>query len=256
MELKESEEKYRLITENVNDLILVLNDDKIYDYINEVPYKEILGYSNEDLIGRPAISIVHHEDVEKCLKAIQRGIEQGEAGEELRMIDKNGGQHWFEFKGRWFTDIEGLRKGFIVGRDITEKKKAEEKLKESEERYRHITENVNDLILVINKENRLEYINEKPFKSILGYSKEDLIGKSVIENIHPNDVKKCMAAIKKGSIEGETSVKLRVRDKNSIYHRFEFSGGWFRDIDGFRKGFLVGREFSEKKPSELKLEES
>ena len=48
-DLEESKEKYRLITENVNDLILVLNDAYIYEYINEIPYKEILGYSNEDL---------------------------------------------------------------------------------------------------------------------------------------------------------------------------------------------------------------
>ena len=254
-ELEESEEKYRLITENVNDLILVLNDANIYEYINEEPYKEILGYSNEDLIGTPAINIVHPDDIEKCAKAIQRGIEQGEAGEELRIIDKNGGQHWFEFKGKWFTDKDGLKKGFIIGRDISEKKKAEEKLKESEERYRLITENVNDLILVINNKNILEYVNERVFKNILGFSKEDLIGKSVIENIHPDDVKKCIAAIKKGIFEGNTSVKLRVSGKNGIYHMIEFSGGWFKDIHDLRKGFIVGREIYEKKPSELKLEE-
>ena len=69
--------------------------------------------------GTPIIEIVHPDDVEKCLKGIQRGIEQGEAGEELRIIDKNGAYHWFEFKGRWFTDKEGLRKGFIVGRKIS-----------------------------------------------------------------------------------------------------------------------------------------
>jgi len=253
--LKESEEKYRLITENVNDLILVLNDANIYEYINEEPYKEILGYSNEDLIGTPAINIVHPDDIEKCVKAIQRGIEQGEAGEELRIIDKNGGQHWFEFKGKWFTDKDGLKKGFIIGRDTSEKKKAEEKLKESEEKYRLITENVKDLILVINNKNILEYVNERVFKNILGFSKEDLIGKSVIENIHPDDVKKCIAAIKKGIFEGQTSVKLRVNDKTGVYHMIEFSGGWFKDIHDLRKGFIVGREIYEKKPSVMKLEE-
>ena len=254
--LKQSEERYRLITENINDLILVLNDFYVYEYINETPYNEILGYNSEDLIGRPAIEIVHPDDIEKCLKAIQRGIEQGEAMEELRMIGKSGKQLWLEFKGRWFTDKDGLKKGFIVGRDITERKKVEEKLKESEARYRLITENVNDLILVINEENILEYVNERVFKNILGISKEDLIGKSIIENIHPDDVNKCIAAIKKGIFEGDNSVKLRVNDKNGIYHMIEFSGGWFKDANNLRKGFIVGREISEKKSSELKLEES
>ncbi len=128
--LEESEEKYRLITENVNDLILVLRDFYVYDYINELPYYELLGYSNEDLIGKPAINIVHPDDVEKCVKAIQRGIDHGEAKEELRIIDKNGGQHWIEFKGKWFTDKEGIKKGFIVGRKISEKKLSKLKLEE------------------------------------------------------------------------------------------------------------------------------
>ncbi len=77
----------------------------------------------------------------------------------------------------------------------------------------------------------------------------------MIENVHPDDVKKCIAEIKKGIFEGETSVKLRVSDKNGIYHMIEFSGGWFKDIHDIRKGFIVGREISERKPSELKLEE-
>ncbi|TFG15377.1 MAG: PAS domain S-box protein [Promethearchaeota archaeon] len=133
LKIQESEEKYRLISENANDLIFILDVDGKFTYCNDT-FKKILGYNPEELLGRFPIEFAHPEDKENILSDFKKGI-MGYSGTNVsRFICKDGTFKWLESIGNISYDNEGNPiKMFTVSRDITERKMMEEKLIQSEE---------------------------------------------------------------------------------------------------------------------------
>lgn len=124
--IKESEEKYRLISENINDMIAVLDSKLVYEYINESTTRKLMGYSIEDIVGKPAMNFIHPEDLRQSIKIWSDGLKVGEGAHILRFKHKDGHWVWLEVRGKAFLDKNGERKGLTVSRDITERKKSEE----------------------------------------------------------------------------------------------------------------------------------
>ncbi|MFX0139192.1 MAG: PAS domain-containing protein, partial [Candidatus Hodarchaeota archaeon] len=172
--LTESEEKYRLISENANDLIALLNNKYEHEYINNA-YKTILGYSKKELIGKNAFEIVHPEDVERIVNSRDistKGFQEidGIYKEELRVRHKDGHYIWLDYTSKVFADSHGNQKVIVISRDITERKKAEIELKESEEKFRVITEQ--SFIGAILEQNfDIKYANPQ-FAKMIGLSTE------------------------------------------------------------------------------------
>jgi PAS domain S-box-containing protein len=189
--LKESEEKQRLILENANDLITILNQDFKHEYINEKAYYDLLGYTSDDLIGQSPLSYLHPNDIDKAANILREGYEKGSGMYVFRIKAKNGQYKWLESRGTTFIDLDGKKKGIIISRDFTESKKADQKLRESEEKYRSLFENMNAGFAfhkVITDDNNkpidYEYIEVNPiFEKLTGLKKEELIGKRVTEAI-------------------------------------------------------------------------
>jgi PAS domain S-box len=77
-----------------------------------------------------------------------------------------------------FTDVDGSPMILEMDIDVTEQKKAEERLQESEERYRNIVETANEGISIIDAEERITFVN-KQVEDMFGYSSEELIGRSM-----------------------------------------------------------------------------
>ncbi|MBD3227669.1 MAG: PAS domain S-box protein [Candidatus Lokiarchaeota archaeon] len=134
-ELRESREKYKIITENVNDLICIINEKFKFDYINEKVYHRILGYKNSDLIGKDALKFFHPDDVRGVFSSIKDGIEKRKGKAEFRYKQKNGKYIWFEARGS-IIDLDGEKKALLVSRVIEDRKKLE---KQKDEFYADIT---------------------------------------------------------------------------------------------------------------------
>jgi PAS domain S-box-containing protein len=254
--LKESEEKYRIISETAYDLIIVLNKKFKYEYINESAFKQILGYSKEDLLGKSALKFAHPDDVANTTRILFDGFKQGKGEAEFRLKHKEGHWLWFEGKGKTFSNNDGDLKAIIISRDVTERKIIEQKLRESEERYRLISENANDLIRVLNDRFEFEYINENVHKRLLGYTIEDLRGKTHLPFLHPDDRRRAIKATVKNLKKGEGSYQARFKDRNGKYKWFEFAGKYFYDSKGQKKILSIARDINERKIAELKLKES
>ncbi len=142
--IRESEEKHRLIIENANDVISIVNADGIIQYISP-SCERILGYSREELIGREWIGML-----------VPRGERKRVAGfyidQMARMIPetqlrfpinrKDGAEIWLEQNGRIVVDDTGVARLYAIARDVTEQKKAEEERREIEEQKSRFFTNV------------------------------------------------------------------------------------------------------------------
>lgn len=129
--LKEKEELYRTLVENAHDLILeILYDGRImYASSN---HKEILGYEPEELFGRNAFEFMHPDDCSAVMSAFIQGFGRGAAGRAVyRYRHKNGEWRWFEGTGKPFRTSTGEIRAIVDTREITERKKAEERIQES-----------------------------------------------------------------------------------------------------------------------------
>ncbi len=125
-ELRDSEMKYRLITENANDLIVVIDPGLNIEYINEKMSLKITGYSLNDLQTLNSDKLIHSEDQTKFRELVNETFAKGEGTGEIRIKDKLGKYVWFEVHCRIFKDQKNQTKIIVIARDISERKATEE----------------------------------------------------------------------------------------------------------------------------------
>ncbi|MFX1311262.1 MAG: ATP-binding protein [Promethearchaeota archaeon] len=123
-------EKYKLILDNTEDLIAILNDKFEHEFINEKAYLKVLGYSKEDIIGKRPRDFSHPEDIKRISRAIKNGLLKGKLLAEFRIRHKNGYYIWVETKGNYLIENNNVKGIIFISRDISKRKEAEHKLLE------------------------------------------------------------------------------------------------------------------------------
>jgi two-component system, cell cycle sensor histidine kinase and response regulator CckA len=199
--LQESEEKYRLLVENANEAIFVIQDGMLRFF--NIKNIELIGYSKEELTSTPFINFVHPDDREVTLGRYLKRIR----GEELpgvsvlRIIDKAGNIKWAEINSVLIS-WEGRPATLNFLNDITERKRVEEMLGASEERYRTLFEGAAEGILVTDIEGKqFKYANPAICR-MLGYTAEELTRLGVAD-IHPKEALDHVAADFETQASGE-----------------------------------------------------
>ncbi len=170
--LRESEEKYRLITEKMRELVSIINEKYVFEYINEKTHEKILGYLKDDLIGKNISKFIHPDDLKTVIEALKKGTKKGEGMAEIRFKHKNGRWVWLHTIGNTYIDQNRNPRGLLISRDMTERKEAEQKLKESEEKFRTITEQSVAGIIII-QDDLIKYVNHR-MEELFGYTIEEI----------------------------------------------------------------------------------
>jgi len=138
--LRQNEEKYRMIVENTRDIIFTLNIKGEFIYVSPA-VSTILGLNPDEMIGRHFISIIHPDDVSQIETLVDRNIRDGYQtphGIEFRAGQMSGEWRWFNGRGDTIKDAQGNFINFLgTANDITERKSAEEALRQSEQDYRN-----------------------------------------------------------------------------------------------------------------------
>jgi PAS domain S-box-containing protein len=183
-ERERAEEKYRVLAENAPDIVFLMDPrDKEqllggkYTYVSP-SCKEITGYSKKELIsGIPSDKFIHSEDREKVVDALEKAS-RGESGQvEYRGIHKDGREIWLSTSWAPVRDSKGNLL-YIEGihHDITERKRSEQILRESEEKFKALAEQSPNMIF-INQKGRVVYANKK-CEDVMGYKKGELYSSS------------------------------------------------------------------------------
>jgi PAS domain S-box-containing protein len=179
--LRESEERFRSIVENSQAGILIVDDAYRFTYVNDELCR-ILGYSREEAIGQDFRQFLDEESrklvAERYIRR-QRG-EEVPSRYEFNVVHKSGQKRRVEISSAVIKDSVGRVKTVAQILDITERKKAEESLRESEEKYKTLAEDVPAAIYFNDFKGTFLYGNKKA-EEITGYKREELLGKSFLK---------------------------------------------------------------------------
>jgi PAS domain S-box-containing protein len=188
-ELRESEERYRSILEQMDDVYYEADLAGNFTFLNESSCRK-LGYSREELIGKSYRLTVPEDDIKKLFAASKAVFKSGEPNQCFPhgILRKDGNVLFAES----FIGLRRNKQGDIIGfktvsRDITGRKQAGDALQKSEEKYRSLVENINDVFYTLDTRGTITYVSPVVERFTL-YKVNDLIGKPFIPLIYPDDL--------------------------------------------------------------------
>lgn len=263
--LRESEDKYRTILETTGTATVIIDEDTTILLAN-TEFEKLCGYSKEEIEGKKSWTEF----------VVKDDLEQMRSYHHMRRCDPNSAPRNYEFR---FLDrqgnvrnifltigvIPGTKKSIVSLLDITESKRAEEALKESEKRYRLLAENVTDVIWTMDMNLRYTYVSPS-VERLRGYSVEEVMAQRIEEVLTPASyevAKKVFAEeLAKKPIEKESrfssrtlELELRCKDGSAVWT--EVKVNFLRAPDGRPVGILgVTRDITKRKRAEETLRES
>ena len=215
----ESEAYFRALVENSYDLIVVLDDKGSMRYVSP-SCEELLGYKPDELAGRNPLEFMHPDDKKKTAEEWAEALQEtgGSAHSEYRIEHKDGSWRIFEAISTSLFDEPSVSGVVINVRDITDYRRMEEELRASEERYRKLIENLNDVIFNVDTSGIVTYMSPA-IERISKYKAEEIIGKSFTEFVHPDDLPGLLGSFER-TLDGELEpYEFRVLDKDgSVLH--------------------------------------
>ncbi len=175
LELRASEEKFRQLVENIEDVIYIVNPAGRIRYISPSGLRRI-GHSEEDLAARPFFEFIQEEHRAAAVAFYRDQLLRNVSKTfyELPIIKKDGSVIWVEQSVKLVPTEGGGTEFYCIARDITEKKKAVEALRRSEERYRNILGSINDGYYEVDLAGAITFCNEAMART-LGYPPEELV---------------------------------------------------------------------------------
>lgn len=257
-EKKRSEEAIRTSEELYRSLF---NDSPVFNWVCEAKTLQIFevneaaikayGYSKGEFLNMSAFDLLAKEELERIKHQIENP-----SGEFYRSYDKHvrkNGEIMFVDINVHVINYKGKKAGLVIGVDVTEKLKVEEKLKQEEDFYRNITENSSDVETITNKDGKITFASPSIF-NIFGYTRDEVIGKTSKDFWHPLDFKtnkeKVLTLIEHPG--HSIMIEIRCLDKNGIYRWCEarISNQLHNpSINGFISNYsdITERKFAEEK---------
>lgn len=235
--LEESEKRFRALIEHGMDAIALIGVDAAILYASPSTTR-ILGYPIEEIIGRNAFDLIHPDDLLYTTSLFAKLIlKPGESITGLlRCRHKDGSWIWIEGVGNNLLPDPSVNALVINYRDVSERRRTEEALRNSEEKYRSLITNIPDVTWTTNEKGRTTFISPN-IETIYGYTPEEIYkdGSDVwLGRIHPDDVQKVVAEFKRlfeGNAKFDIEYRIQKKDGQWI---------WIHDraVGTYRKGGL------------------
>jgi diguanylate cyclase (GGDEF)-like protein/PAS domain S-box-containing protein len=259
--LRISIEEYRLQFENISDVVFMIGTD--FNISNISPSVEkLLGYKAEDFIGRPVSCLSHlltPESFERAITNISKMLKNERIPVSIyAFVAKDGTLKHIEIHGSPFIRDGQVAGTISVARDITERKLMEEKLRHEEQRFRTFVEHSLDIIVLLNLEGIITYVNPAVEK-VLGFKPAERIGAKGFELIHPDDMKFLTDSFNTLARDTNSPVirgEMHLRHKDGSWCTLEAVGSNLVHDNVIESIIINYRDITERKRAEEVLKES
>jgi len=256
--LMQSESKYRTLVENIPQKIFLKDRNSIYVSVNQ-NYARDLKISPDEIAGKADYEFYPRELAEKYRQDDKIVMESGEPTEIEERYIHEGQETWVNTVKTPVRDKNGNVAGILgIFWDISDRKKAEEALRTSEQKFKDLTETTPDWIWEVNKDGVYTYVSPK-IKDLLGYEISEVLGKTPFDFMTDEDAGKIGKTFKEIVNNKEPIYKLENTNRHKDGHLvvLETSGIPVFDEKGELKGYRgIDRDITERKEAEEKLKEA
>ena len=262
--LRESEERYRDLVENANDVIYAVDGVGTITYVSPA-VEWYLGYAPPECMGRSFAEFLHPDDRQRASTACHSLLSGGLESNEYRYLAKSGEVRWMRTSSRPKYDgdrVVGIR-GVLV--DTTERRRAEESLRESERKYRLLADNVQDVIWTTDMDLNVTYVSPSVTR-LVGFSVEEAMAMGVPGLLTPASLGDGMRVFQEQlaivGIDNEDpsrswtlEVELKCKDGSTVWVEEKMTFLW--DSEGAPVGLLgVTRDLTERRQADAALRRS
>ncbi len=236
---QESEKLYRLVAENATDVIWIRNMDLQLTFVSP-SVQRIQGTAHGDATTQNAERSLMSHSLARALEILDEELKAEKTGKaepgrsrtfEVETLMEDGSTRWFEVNASFLRDDKGRPSGILgVDRDITRRKYVEKALLESEERYRRLVENINEVIYELDPDGIITYISPV-IESRYKVRVDELTGRHYREFVHPDDLGIASRGHSSRQEDYAHPVEYRIRDgAGKVYHmrsssKLLFDGG-------------------------------
>ena len=250
--LAKSEEKFRKVFYTSPDVVSINRlEDGMYISINP-GFTRIMEYTEKDIIGKTSIECNIWDNIEDRQRLIAGLKKDREVINLEAAFRTKGGEIRYGLVSASVIDLNGVPNLLGVVRDITDRKRAEDALRESEEKYRSILENIDEAYLELDLKGNIIFFSDSACR-ISGYSQSEIMGMNFRQYSSPETEKKLKASFndiyKTGKKWSLNDFELVRKDKST--RSMEISVNLLRNLAGEAIGFrCISRDITERKRSE------
>ena len=265
-QLVDSEGRYRFISENTEDVIWALDlSSKRFTFISP-SVERLRGYLPEEMMSQSIADVMTLDSLEEAQRILAEAVRAHVPGQ-TRLVNpvaridqthKDGHVVPTEAATTVIFDARDQPIEVVgVTRNITERLRAEEALRQSDESYKRLIENSHEFIAELDINGRFLYASPN-HETLRGYRPDELLNTPFKDYLHPDDVSPMLRAFEAFLAVGTSTFTYRFRDKDDNYHYLETAGKLYVAPNGERRALMFSRDITEHRKNETerqKLEE-
>ncbi len=258
--LDSNDHLFRVLAEQSSDIILLVDAKGVVIFENNA-VERLLGFKAKDRIGKMIFDHIHPDDLDVLKETFDQLIAEKEPSTkktETRICDNEGLWHVFEVIASNLTHDQAIEAVVVNLRDVTERRKAEEALRQSEEKYRSILENISEGYYESNLQGDIVFANDSGC-AMLGYDRHEFHRINYRDFSTPETAKRFRETYRDVFKTGQNSKMddYEIIRRDGVVRVHQLSVGLIRDERGEACGFrAVARDVTEKRQAEESLRRS